>query len=122
MIDPPRAKPRPTQSEPDLLTWDDLNLVIGLLAEVAPGWSADLNHAGPNESTIVVTPDGANDLIGPAFVLHRTDRGVELDQFRWDEFREIGKFRFLDGALAAMRARLVLLSSQPIPNSEYGDR
>jgi hypothetical protein len=122
MIDPPRARPRATLSEPELLTWDDLNLVIGLLAEVAPGWSADLNHSGPNESTIVVTPEGANDLIGPAFVLHRTERGVELDQFRWDEFREIGKFRLLDGALAAMRARLVLLSSQPIPNSEYGDR
>ena len=66
MIESPRAEPRATHREPDLLTWDDLNVVIGLLAEVAPGWSADLNHASPNESTIVVTPEGANDLIGPA--------------------------------------------------------
>ena len=120
MIDSPRAEPRAPRREPDLLTWDDLNVVIGLLAEVAPGWSADLNHASPNESTIVVTPEGANDLIGPAFVLHRTERGVELDQFRWDEYREIGKFKVLDGALAAMRARLVGLASRPIPKAQYG--
>ena len=66
MIDSPRAEPRAPRREPDLLTWDDLNVVIGLLAEVAPGWSADLNHASPNESTIVVPPEGATALIGPA--------------------------------------------------------
>ncbi|MGD0432516.1 MAG: hypothetical protein ABSA58_15650 [Acetobacteraceae bacterium] len=119
MMQPPRAVPlpHPANREQNFLTTDDLSLVVGLLAEIAPGWSAELNHASPNESTIVVTPEDANDLIGPAFVLSRTDRGVELDQFRWDEYREIGKFRFLDGALAAMRARLVPLVSRPFRDS-----
>jgi hypothetical protein len=120
MMQPPRAVPLPhlADSEQNLLTTDDLTVVVGLLAEIAPGWSAELNHASPNESTIVVTPEGANDLIGPAFVLHRTETGVELDQFRWDEFREIGKFRFLNGALAAMRARLVPLVSRSMRDAD----
>jgi hypothetical protein len=120
MIQTPRAVPLQNRAggAPNLLTMDDLSVVVGLLAEIAPGWSAELNHASPNESTIVVTPEGANDLIGPAFVLHRTGPSVELDQFRWDEYREIGKFRFLDGALAAMRARLVPLVSRSIRNSD----
>jgi hypothetical protein len=119
MMQPPRAvQLPPSGSERNLLTTDDLGLVIGLLAEIAPGWSAELNHASPNESTIVVTPEGANDLIGPAFVLHRNGAGVELDQFRWDEYREIGKFRVLGGALAAMRARLVPLVSRYIRDTD----
>ena len=119
-----RAGPihRPPIDGPDLLTWDDLDVVLALLAEIAPGWSAELNHAGPDESTIVVTPEGANDLIGPAFVLHRSKTGVQLDQFRWDEYRKIGGFRFMEGALAAMRARLVPLVAKPIPDAERGGR
>jgi hypothetical protein len=113
MIDQSRAEPLLPPREPELLTWDDLDVVLGLLAEVAPGWSAELNHASAGESTIVVTPEGANDLIGPAFVLSRTARGVELDQFRWDEYREIGRFHLFQGALAALRARLAILASRP---------
>jgi hypothetical protein len=99
-------------NEPALLTWDDLHVVRDMLAEVAPRWSAELNQAGPDESTIVVMPEGANDLIGPAFVLHRSRGSVRLDQFRWDEYRKLGGFRSLDDALSALRARLSLLVSQ----------
>jgi hypothetical protein len=95
--------------EADLLTWDDLDVVIALLAEIAPGWSAELNQASPDESTIVVLPAGANDLIGPAFVLHRARGHVHLDQFRWDEYRKLGGFRCLADALAVLRARLTSL-------------
>jgi hypothetical protein len=97
----------------DLLTWDDLDLVVTLLAEVAPDWSAELNQASPDESTIVVLPKGANDLIGPAFVLHRIHGRVHLDQFRWDEYRKLGGFRCLADALAALRAGLTLLVTRP---------
>jgi hypothetical protein len=100
------------------LSWDDLDVVLDLLAEIAPGWSAELNHASVDESTIVVTPEGANDLIGPAFVLQRTRAGVELSQFRWDEYRKLGDFLLLNGALAALRARLVPLVSRNIPDAE----
>jgi hypothetical protein len=107
-------------AEPILLTWDDLDAVLGLLAEIAPRWSAELNHASPDESTIVVMPEGANDLIGPAFVLHRTHGSVHLDQFRWDEYRKLGGFQSFDGALAALRARLVPLvsGSRPAPEGD----
>ena len=93
--------------EPALLTWDDLDVVLGVLAETAPGWSAELNQTCLDESTIVVMPEGANDVFGPAFVLHRDGGVVRLDQFRWDEYRKLGAFRCLDDALAAMRARMV---------------
>ena len=50
-------------------------------------------------------------MIGPAFVLHRSNGRVQLDQFRWDEYRKLGSFATLDEALAALRARLVPLVS-----------
>ena len=110
--------PHPVYAEPfpewrgresGLLTLDDLDVVVALLAEIAPDWSADLNQASPDESTIVVLPEGANDLIGPAFVLHRTGGRVLLDQFRWDEYRKLGGFRCLADALSVLRAKLTLL-------------
>jgi hypothetical protein len=107
--------------EPALLTRDDLDVVNDLLAEIAPGWSADLNHASPDESTIVVTPQGANDLIGPAFVLHRIRGRFQLDQFRWDEYRKLGGFRLFADAIAALRSRLALLASPPVPNPDRTD-
>ena len=97
----------------EILTWDDLDTVTSALREVAPTWSADLNQSGPGDSTIVVTPEGANDLLGPAFVLHRSQGRVQLDQFRWDEYRKLGAFASLDDAVAAMRARLALLTRLP---------
>ena len=100
-----------SSDKPSILTWSDLDAVTALLEEIAPCWSAELNQSGPGDSTITVTPEGANDLIGPAFVLHRTGGRVHLDQFRWDEYRKLGGFVSLDAALAAMSARLVALAS-----------
>jgi hypothetical protein len=105
--------PESRDHESPVLTFDDLDVVLALLTEIAPGWSAELNRASPGEATIVVLPEGANDLIGPAFVLHRGQGGVQLDQFRWDEYRKLGGFRSLDLALAALRARLVPLVATP---------
>jgi len=120
---PARAEPSRDWAghEPTLLTWDDLDLVQALLREVASTWSAELNQAAIDESTIVVTPEGANDMIGPAFVLHRTHGRVHLDQFRWDEYRKLGAFRTLDEALATLRARLGLFVSTPLPDLDRGD-
>ncbi len=113
------AFPQRRAELPALLTRDDLIVVQDLLAEVAPSWSADLNHAALDESTIVVTPAGANDMIGPAFVLHRSGGSVHLDQFRWDEYRKLGGFRTLDEALALLRARLVPLQTRHAPAADY---
>ncbi len=119
MAFPARVRPIPLRDDlPDLLTWADLDDVQRLLVERAPGWSAELNQASPNESTIVVTPEGANDLIGPAFVLHRDGGRVHLDQFRWDEYRKLGAFRSLREALAALASRLALLVSRTAQNPD----
>jgi hypothetical protein len=116
----PFAEPlrKPPIDQPMLLSWADLDVVQRLLAEIAPSWSAELNQASADESTIVVTPEGANDLIGPAFILQRTRTGVELSQFRWDEYRKLGNFLFLDAALAVLRTRLVPLRSRSFPDAE----
>ena len=121
MSHPARAEQFPEWrgEKPALLTWDDLDVVLGVVAEIAPGWSAELNQTGPGDSTIVVVPEGANDLIGPAFVLHRSQERVHLDQFRWDEYRKLGGFRSLDDALAAMSARLVPLVARGAPDSHH---
>ena len=97
----------PEQSLP--LNWDDLDAVSALVSHVAPGWSVELNQTCAEDSSIVVLPEGANDLLGPAFVLHRSLGRVRLDQFRWDEYRKLGAFATLDDALADMRTRLAPL-------------
>jgi hypothetical protein len=117
-IMPQRAQARFSSNWRDrdtgILTWDDLDAVQAALSEMAPTWSAELNKTCADESTIVVMPEGANDMIGPSFVLHRTNGRVYLDQFHWDEYRKLGEFRDLDGAMAAMMARLVpMLSPRP---------
>jgi hypothetical protein len=123
MSHPARAEPFPDCSGagPAVLTWDDLDVVHAALAEMAPRWTAELNQTGPDETTIVVMPEGANDLIGPTFILHR-DRGrVQLDQFRWDEYRKLGGFRSLDEALSAMRVRLTPPVSDVVRSLESGE-
>lgn len=112
----PRPGVRVPVTEASILTWDDLDAVNAFLAEFAPGWSPELNQTGPNEATIVVMPEGANDLLGPCFVLHRLNGRVRLDQFRWDEYRKLGAFASLREALAAMRERLRPL----LPSSAIG--
>jgi hypothetical protein len=108
-------------SEPAYLTRDELDVVQEMLAEIAPKWSADLNHASLDESTIVVTPAGANDMIGPAFVLHCTRGRFHLDQFRWDEYRKLGGFRTFDEALALLRTRLMpLMPQHALPADQAG--
>ena len=94
-----------------VMTWDDLDAVHALLAELAPRWSAELNQSAVDEATIVVAPVAANDMIGPAFILFWAHGRVCLDQFRWDEYRKLGTFATLEQALAAMRSRLVPLVS-----------
>jgi hypothetical protein len=111
--------PRSRADEPALLNWDDLEVVQDLLAEIAPSWSAELNHASLDESTIVITPAGANDIIGPAFVLHRSRGRVHLDQFRWDEYRKLGGFRTFNEAVALLRSRLVTLVTRRPPAAGY---
>jgi len=110
-----QAQPRPLRgghgSGQDPLDRQDLREVQIALWEIAPTWSAELNCANPDESTIVILPPGASDLLGPAFVLHRTNGRVHLDQFRWDEYRKLGAFHGLEDALRELRARLAPLAS-----------
>ena len=96
-----------------LLSWEDRDVVLAMLEQVAPGWSAELNSSSPGESTIVVLPEGADDRLGPTFVLYRSGTRVHLDQVRWDEYRELGGFDRLDEALTALRTRLTPFVSRP---------
>lgn len=108
------AFPRWSDDRFTAMTWDDLDAVHALLAETAPGWTAELNQSALDESTVVVLPPGANDIVGPAFILYWAEGRVRLDQFRWDEYRKLGSFATRDQALAAMTARLVpLVSPRP---------
>ena len=93
------------------LTWDDLDVVAAFVHRIAPDWSAELNQTCAEESSIVVLPEGANDLIGPAFVLHRTHARVHLDQFRWDAYRKLGAFATMEEALTVLRAHFLPLVS-----------
>jgi hypothetical protein len=121
MSQPAYPEPYRDWRDPALLTGDELDVVLEMLAAVAPKWSAELNRASIQEATIVVTPAGANDMIGPAFVLHCVRGRYHLDQFRWDEYRKLGGFRTFDEALAVLRARLVPLAPRNGPLAHRAD-
>ncbi len=98
------------------LNWDDLDVVQELLAEIAPDWSAELNHCQPGR--INDRGDAGRSKRHPRpgirFASQQSGR-VPADQFRWDEYRKLGGFRTFDEALAAMRSRLVPLVTRRPP-------
>src|SRR5208282_6525604 len=86
----------------------DLALLQDLIDEIAPDWTVELHGICADEASLILLPDGGDDLIGPSFVVTRETCGFRLDQVRWDVMTEVGFYPSLIDVLAAIRCRLAV--------------
>jgi len=86
----------------------DLALLQDLIDEIAPDWTVELHGICADEASLILLPDGGDDLIGPSFVVTRETDGFRLDQVRWDEMTEVGFYPSLIDILAAIRCQLAV--------------
>lgn len=89
--------------------YHDLNLVADAVLDVAPDWSVELSGMETGDSSLVIMPPEADDMIGPTFLLRRTTLSVHLDQLHWDEYSPVATIPSIDHAIASLRARLLAL-------------
>jgi len=99
-----------------LLGAADLVPVQDLIDEIAPDWTVELHGICADEASLILLPDGGDDLIGPSFVVTRETDGFRLDQVRWDEMTEVGLYPSLIDVLAAIRCRLTVGPDHVVPS------
>lgn len=90
--------------------YNDLCLAADVVAEVAPGWTVELTNGFPREASLVIMPEGADDLIGPTFIVYQERSGFRLDQFQWDTQSGLGEYASLRDAMVAVATCLSHLS------------
>ncbi|MBS0638564.1 MAG: hypothetical protein U1E70_13615 [Acetobacteraceae bacterium] len=92
------------QTEP--LGLAGLRYVRDALAEFAPEWSVELGGICTEEATLIVVPEGGDDLAGPSFIVSRANFGYRLDLVHWDRMQSIGLFPDLADVMVALQQRL----------------
>ncbi len=92
--------------QPRSLGAADLLIAQHAIAEFAPDWSVELHGICTDEASLVVSPEGGDDEIGPSFAISRESYGLRLDQVHWDEMRELGIFPSLSDVLDAIGSAL----------------
>jgi hypothetical protein len=95
----------------------DLALVRNAMAEIAPEWSVELHGICDDEATLVLLPEGGDDVMGPSFMISREAYGFRLDQVHWDEVTEFGVFASLNDVVAGLGVRLAFSPEITTPAS-----
>jgi hypothetical protein len=95
----------------------DLALVQRALGEIAPDWSVELQGICADEATLVLLPEGGDDVAGPSFMISRDAAGYLVDQVHWDVVTEVGSFTSLKDVIEAIPLRLPLGTAEPAPSS-----
>jgi hypothetical protein len=89
-------------THPAALGLTELHIVNEALAETAPSWTADLQGICVEEATLVILPEGGDDMMGPSFALSRDSTGYRVHQVHWDLLTEVGRFAVFADAVAAI--------------------
>ncbi|HYZ21773.1 MAG TPA: hypothetical protein VE690_06405 [Rhodopila sp.] len=89
--------------QPPALGVTDLRAMAEALFDVAPTWTTELQGICLDEASLIITPDGAEDLLGPSFILSRDSFGYRVDQVHWDAMTEVGAFTSFSDAVSAIR-------------------
>jgi hypothetical protein len=92
-----------TSVQPPALGVADLQTMMEALFDVAPTWTAELHGICLNEASLIIMPEGAEDLLGPSFILSRENFGYRVDQVHWDAMTEVGAFSNFGDAVSAIR-------------------
>jgi hypothetical protein len=107
----PRTDHRRRSLTPKPIGYNDLCLVADAIADVAPDWTVELSCTLPGDANIVIMPEGADDLIGPTFLVYQDRNSFHLDQFQWDILSCVGDYSCLRDAVLAVVACLTHLSA-----------
>ncbi|MGE4046662.1 MAG: hypothetical protein AB7F35_17515 [Acetobacteraceae bacterium] len=89
----------------------DLSFVAEAVAAVVSDWSVEFAGASDEDAVVVVMPDGADDKVGPTFMLRRTGAAVELEQVHWDQHANVATLPTLTDAVRSLQAHLCALTS-----------
>jgi hypothetical protein len=113
--------PRTEQRRRSLVTkpigYNELSVVADAIADVAPDWTVELSCTFPGDANIVIMPEGADDLIGPTFLVYQDRNSFHVDQFQWDILGAVGDYSCLRDAVLAVVACLEHLTATSSINS-----
>lgn len=87
------------------------------IGDFAPAWSVELHGICAAAASLVVLPDGGDDIAGPSFQITREVGGFRLDQIHWDMMTEVGTFTSLPDVVDAMRPRMAFAARGGAPAS-----
>jgi hypothetical protein len=93
----------------------DLVFLQQIIGDIAPAWSVQLQGICADEASLVLLPEG-DDEMGPSFLVTRDTFGLMLDQVHWDELTEVGVFSTLQDIAAALSIRLAAFATQAVPD------
>ena len=82
-----------------------------LVAAVAPAWSVEIYTDPMGEVSVLINPPNVDDAAGPTLIIYKSASVFHLDQFRWDEYGNVGDYLDLDDVSGAVRH---VLLSQPM--------
>jgi hypothetical protein len=102
------SRRRPGSTRP--IGYHDMCLVADAITDVAPDWTVELSAIGPDDTSLVIMPEGADDLIGPTFIVYQERNVFRLDQFQWDILSGLGEYRSLRDAVLAVVSCLTHLT------------
>ena len=88
------------------------------LTDLVPSWSVELHVFSAQNVSLVLMPEGADDVKGPTFIIQQDGTGFRLDQLWWDFYTELGTFPCLVDLTAAVRTRLIHLLTTARPASQ----
>ena len=91
---------RPGSTRP--IGYHDMCLVADAITDVAPDWKVELSAICVGDASLVIMPEGADDLIGPTFVVYQERNLFRLDQFQWDVLSRLGEYSCLRDAVLAV--------------------
>lgn len=100
-----------------LLGERELALLSAAVVDVAPDWSVDLCGTDTHDRSLVVMPEGADDMIGPTFMIHAVNGAIRLDQLRFDEVMILAERAHLSEIVHILRGRLASLSLMAVSAS-----
>lgn len=93
----------------------ELGLVADAVLDIAPDWSVELCGTDVSDCCLAVIPEGADDMLGPTFLIRATPDCVRLEQLRFDELRPLAEGEDLAVILPILRGQLASLSLPSAP-------
>lgn len=88
---------------------NDLALVSEMVELIAPDWSVEMAGDCLADRSVVVMPPGADDRLGPTFIIRHVGTSVHIDAMQWDECEHVSTVPTVRHAVDSLRARFAAM-------------